>query len=445
MTPVQPDDLRGRGRTAAAWTRHVSPGPAVSLAGPGGDDLLLAAPEAGGCVRLSWLVDPKQQVCGYRVGWQAAAGDAPVAPLQAAVEAVAAHLVDAEQGWRLGSHILVFDADAGALAGIDWGGVPPGNVVLAWRSGDFVAAAHQGLLAGLRARGFGLMLCGAGALPADLPGREWLTHFDVGRPDPALVAAGRNAGLAPGRMVATRVADWHGVEVCGTLRLTAVLPCGEDAVPPAAPRELQPEAVLIVRVMQMLKRNEGLREIEAALKHDAALTYRLLRYINSPAISAGVEIQSLRHAVAMLGYAPLFRWLTLLLAASTSAGGSPPFLLKKAIMRGRFVELLGHELLGPAHADNLFLVGMFSVLGQLLGISTGELLEKVPLAVPVQSAVRDRKGIYGPFLSLAVACGDGAPEILTLAEELFISGRQLTGALLRATQWSQEVLRVGAR
>lgn len=412
-----------------------------------GDDFLVADAEPGGCVAATWLIDGKKQVIGYRLGWQPGAAGADRAPaLQTTLDAVAPHFVHREQGWLLGNSILLFEADPAALPAIDWGGIPPANVVLAWRSGDFVAAESSGLLAALRTQGFGLMLCGASALPADLPGRQWVTHFDVGRPDPQLVAAGRAAGLAASKMIATRVADWRAVEVCTTLRLSALLPSGDDcAPPPGAARELQPDAVLIVRVMQMLQRNEGLREIEAALKRDAALTYRLLRYINSPAISAGVEIQSLRHAVAMLGYAPLFRWLTLLLAASTSASGSPPFLLKKAIMRGRFVELLGQGLLGAAHADNLFLVGMFSVLGQLLGISTRELLEKVQLAVPVQSAVRDGKGIYGPFLSLAIACSEGAPETLTRAEELFIGGRQLNAALLRAMQWSQEVLRAGSR
>lgn len=421
---------------------QFSSGACLAVAG----DELSPGRQPDGCVTVSWLIDAAQQVSGYRLRWQTAqAGGGPSAS-KAAVHAAMQHLVHAEQGWRLGASFLLFDAEPGMLRGLDWGGLPPANVVLAWQADDFAAAHRQGLLAALRAEGFGVMLCGVSDLPLDLPGRQWLTHLDVGRPDPALVAAARAAGLAASRLIATGVSDWNGLEVCRSLRLPAVLSCGDGCVPPGgAARELQPEAALIVRVMQMLQRNEGLREIEAALKHDAALTYRLLRYINSPAISAGVEIQSLRHAVAMLGYAPLFRWLALLLAASSGAGGSPPFLLKKAIMRGRFVELLGQALLGPAHADNLFLAGMFSVVGQILGISTRELLDKVQLAVPVQSAVRDRKGIYGPFLSLAIACGEEAPDTLALAEELFISGGQLTTALLRATQWSQEVLRAGVR
>lgn len=413
---------------------------------PEAGDEASPAREPAGCLTVSWLVDAALHVSGYRLGWQATRPAGGPSALQAAVRAAAEHLVHREQGWRLGTSILLFDAERAALPGIDWGGLPAANVVLAWQARDFAAAQQQGLLAALREAGFGVMLCGADHLTADLPGRQWLTHLDVGRPDPARVAAARGAGVAPTHVIATGLTGWEDLEACRNLRVPAILPHGDGCVPTgAAARELQPEAVLIVRVMQMLKRNEGLREIEAALKHDAALTYRLLRYINSPAISAGVQIESLRHAVAMLGYAPLFRWLTLLLAASAGARGSPPFLLKKAIMRARFVELLGQALLGPAHADNLFLVGMFSVLGRILGISTGELLEKVPLAVPVQSAVRDRKGIYGPFLSLATACGEGAPDTLSLAEELFISGRQLTAALLRATQWSQEVLRAGGR
>lgn len=402
-----------------------------------------------GYVTCASLLDPKKQVIGYRMAWRPA-GPHPAsadAQLQALGDSVRHHFCQRQAGWRMGNIVLFFDVAPGVTA-LDWcEGLPAQNVVLCWQYADFLDPQRQPTLASLRERGFGLMLCGATELPEDKPLRELVTHFDVGAGDPLLITNGRR-GQPPGRrpiqLIATRMEDWPQFEACAARRVPVMVDGSCGSPPVKGPRRaLQPESLLIVALMQMLQRNEDVREIEAALKHDAALTYRLLRHINSPAISAGVEITSLRHAVSMLGYSPLFRWLSLLLATS-NAKVTPPFLMKKAIMRGRFVELLGQTLLGPNHSDNLFLVGMFSFVDQLLGISMTDMLEKVQLAEPVQRAILEREGIYGPFLALALACESDAGEAAALAEALFVSANQVNAAHLLAMVWSQEIARVEA-
>ncbi|MDN8618034.1 hypothetical protein [Variovorax ginsengisoli] len=54
----------------------------------------------------------------------------------------------------------------------------------------------------------------------------------------------------------------------------------------------------------------------------------------------------------MFGYSLLFRWLSVLLA--TSNKDSAAFMTKKAIVRGRFVELMGQGIVPPDEADNQF-------------------------------------------------------------------------------------------
>jgi EAL and modified HD-GYP domain-containing signal transduction protein len=235
------------------------------------------------------------------------------------------------------------------------------------------------------------------------------------------------------------MSGWSDFDAVAARRVPMFVP-GSCARPPVTHpgRALQPEALLIVRVMQMIQRNEDVRDIEAALKHDAALSYRLLRHINSPAIGAGIEIHSLRHAVSMLGYSPLFRWLSLLLATSNTKS-SPPFLMKKAIMRGRFVELLGQALLAASDADNLFVAGMFSMIDQLLGVPMDEVLGRIQLTEGVQKAILSRGGIYGPFLALAESCEAGAAEAARLSDELFMAASQVNAAHLSAMVWAQEV------
>jgi EAL and modified HD-GYP domain-containing signal transduction protein len=289
------------------------------------------------------------------------------------------------------------------------------------------------------------MLRGATALPEDHELLGMVTHFDVGGGDPMLVAAARR-GEQPDHMpvqpIATRMASWKDFEACAARRIDVFADPSCGLPPPVVKtgsHALEPESILIMRLLQMIQRNEDLREIEAALKRDAALTYRLLRHMNSPAVGAGVEIHSLHHAVTMLGYSPLFRWLSMLLATSNPTG-SPPFMMKKAIMRGRFVELMGEIMLPRGESDNLFVVGMFSLIDQLLGIPMQEVLSKVQLSDSVQQAILTRGGVYGPFLSLAEACELDTGDAPRLAEALLLSADQVNAAHLSALAWSQDAV-----
>jgi hypothetical protein len=81
-----------------------------------------------------------------------------------------------------------------------------------------------------------------------------------------------------------------------------------------------------------------------------------------------------------------------------------PRLLQAAIVRGRFAELLGKDLLPRAEAEHLFFVGMFSLLDQLLGIPLQTVVSQILLPDAVVQALLNREGVFGPFLKLVEAC-----------------------------------------
>jgi EAL and modified HD-GYP domain-containing signal transduction protein len=411
--------------------------PAASEASP--EAALLEEAEANGYVSYALQLDAQMRVKGLRFAWRDASGGADAsARCRALIECIAKHL-NPPKGWRLGRLAVYLDVTVDALFLNELQALPPENVVLCMGMDDLADPDTRSMLLFLREQGFGFMLRDAKTLPQDPELLEIVTHLDVGAGDPALIAEARNGeptGRAPIQLVATRMNGWGDFEACAAQRVD-VLVEGRQAPPPVKEvGELQPESLLIVRLMQMLKRNENVRSIEAALKRDVALTYRLLRHINSPAIGVGVEVTSLRHAVAMLGYQPLFRWLSLLLATSNRT--SSHFMMKRAIMRGRFVELMGQGMLPASESDNLFVVGMFSLIDQLLGVPMKEVLEKVQLTEAVQQAILSRQGVYAPFLSLVEACETDNGDASRLAEALFVSAGQVNAAHLSALVWSQE-------
>jgi c-di-GMP-related signal transduction protein len=141
----------------------------------------------------------------------------------------------------------------------------------------------------------------------------------------------------------------------------------------------------------------------------------------------------------MLGYSPLYRWLSVLLANASSSGFSP-ILMHTAIVRGRFAELLGKGFVPKTELDNLFVAGMFSLLDRLLGITMEEVLENIQLPEAVTQALLAREGMYGPFLALAESCEiNNCDKIGELADSLFISAEQVNEAHLTALAWAQSI------
>ncbi|WP_374339310.1 EAL and HDOD domain-containing protein [Methyloversatilis sp.] len=178
-------------------------------------------------------------------------------------------------------------------------------------------------------------------------------------------------------------------------------------------KKLAPAHAQIVRVLNLVRRNADPTQIEAALKQDVALSFKLLRYINSAGFGLMCQVQSFRHAVVILGYEKLNKWLSLLLV---TAGKDPsaPALMQAAIARGRLMEVLGAEFFPREEHDNLFITGAFSLLDRLLGAPMDKVLEEMSLPDSISDALLGQEGAYTPFLKLARACEEATAE--TLAE-----------------------------
>lgn len=203
--------------------------------------------------------------------------------------------------------------------------------------------------------------------------------------------------------------------------------------PEGAPsKTLNPGQAQIVRVINLVRKNADVKEIETALKQDVALSYKLLRYINSAGFGLSCEIQSFRHAVSILGYEKLNKWLSLLLATA-SKDPMAPALMHTALTRARLMELLGQGLVDKQEHDNLFIAGAFSLLDALLGVSMEKALESMHLPEAISDALLGNGGLYAPFLELAQACeGQDGAAIAEQAGMLGLSAEHLNRAQLEA-------------
>ncbi len=387
------------------------------------------------------LLNATQQVLGYELSWfggEQGSGMASDDDLLELVDVAAMQLQGAETASQLNGSLLFLEATPALIAMNVVRKLPARNTVFRLTSADLADPETLKAAAALRQQGYGISLRGADALKPGNPLLQIVSHVE-GRFSHEQGAAIPIAALQSGsvKAVVRKLASWQEFDICALQGLHAFI--GNLYLTPRANAEkkgLNSAQIIIIQLMEMLRQNADIRELEEVLKRDAALSYKLFRYINSVGFGLGAEIQSLRHAVTMLGYSPLYRWLSLLLATA-STDSHAAVLMQTAIVRGRFAELAGQGILPKNEAENLFVVGMFSLLDRLLGMPMEEVLAKIQLAEPVAQALLTRDGMYGPFLGLAEACELNNGNIAALADALFISARQVNEAHLAALLWAQ--------
>ena len=201
---------------------------------------------------------------------------------------------------------------------------------------------------------------------------------------------------------------------------------------------MQPALANILLLINLVRTERPTPEIEVVLKRDPALSFNLLRFINSSGFNLSCEVTSFRHAVMILGLKKLFRWAALLLA--TARDGTPPAVMHTAVVRGRLMELLAAEVT-PEDCDNAFVAGVFSMLDTMTGLPMATVLDGLALPDTVVQALLERTGPLAPFLELAQACECTAEEAFARAAgNLALSNHQVNMAHLHALSWAADLL-----
>ncbi|MDR2787468.1 MAG: HDOD domain-containing protein [Candidatus Accumulibacter sp.] len=239
--------------------------------------------------------------------------------------------------------------------------------------------------------------------------------------------------------VAFNVPDRQGFQDCLNAGLNAAASWFFKQSSGAQAKAINPAQAQIIQIMNLVRKNAEIREIETALKQDVTLSYKLLRYINSAGFGLSCEIQSFRHAVSILGYDKLNKWLSLLLATA-SKDPAAQAQMHTALYRARLMEILGQGLVDRNEYDNLFITGAFSMLETLLGLPTGKVLETMSLPETICDALLGRGGVYGPFLDLAIACeGEDGEAIATQAGMLGLSSDTFNQAQMKALSFAETI------
>ena len=174
---------------------------------------------------------------------------------------------------------------------------------------------------------------------------------------------------------------------------------------------IAPNRLAVLQLVAALQDPDvSLQEVQQLISRDIALSFRLLRYINSAFFGLRHEVGSIGRAIALLGLENIKRWSTL--TAFAGIDQKPREVITTALVRARFCELLGRHF-GERNTEQLFTLGLFSVVDVLMDAPMADVLRSIPFPEDMTHALVAGHGPKGELLDCALACerGDlaGAP------------------------------------
>jgi EAL and modified HD-GYP domain-containing signal transduction protein len=176
-------------------------------------------------------------------------------------------------------------------------------------------------------------------------------------------------------------------------------------------------------------------ELERAVGQNLAVSYRILRYLNSPMGAMPRKIESLRHAIGLVGTRLISNWASLILMEAIEE--KPRELMITTMVRAHMCQQLAAAS-RQKNPDQFFTVGLLSLLDTLMDRPMPEALNALPLVDEVKDALLQHKGP----MAEALECVE-AYERCDWAQTAFakLDEKKIREAYLSSLAWTRTVTR----
>jgi EAL and modified HD-GYP domain-containing signal transduction protein len=199
------------------------------------------------------------------------------------------------------------------------------------------------------------------------------------------------------------------------------------------------ELTILSLLSKLNSQDVNIDEVTKAITQDANLSYNLLRTINSGLFCLPQKVESIKHAIMMLGLAHLKSWISFL--ALSSLDSKPQALTDLAMLRAKMCELLGKSISKRATADDYFTVGLLSLIDAFFDMPMEDLIKKLSLSDAMKNALIKKEGEMGIALECAIRYQNGEwdnAEDNNLLESGVITMENITAAYLESVTWVEE-------
>jgi c-di-GMP-related signal transduction protein len=196
-----------------------------------------------------------------------------------------------------------------------------------------------------------------------------------------------------------------------------------------------------LRVLQAANQPQmNIHSIAERIKEESSLSYRLLRYLNSPAFPILTEVRSIPHALSLLGEQGIRRWVSLV-AIACMGEGKPVELVMLPLIRARFLELLAVPARMESSASDLFLLGLLSVIDAILDMKMSDVLREIPIHEDIRGALLGSHNGFRAMLEIVLLYEWGDWEgVHAAAARLGLADAAIPDKFVQSVEWARGVL-----
>lgn len=178
-----------------------------------------------------------------------------------------------------------------------------------------------------------------------------------------------------------------------------------------------------------------LEKLEEIIKRDVSLSYKLLRFINSSFFKFSVKVESIKHALFLLGSKEIKKWVSVV-SLSVMGYDKPQELLMVSLIRARFCETMAGKIGQQGRASDFFITGLFSVIDALIDRPMQEILADFPISDDIKQALLGGENVLSEVLSLAVFYEKGCWEQTAVcSRKLSFNEAELPDIFLSSVSW----------
>lgn len=344
-----------------------------------------------------------------------------------------------------GKHILVDFTERSVLENLPY--VLPPNLATVKVRED--AGARPEVVAGLarlKSDGYRVAIEGFSGAPECSPlyGLADIVTLDANPGNRDGIAAGMAAAqIYPVAMLAMHVRDRAQFKSCAESGFTLFHGPFFKSSERITVRKLSSNEMLRFMLLQAIEDPDlNLEDLAGTVQRDATVSLRLLAYLNSAAFAFTQKVRSVSHAITLLGWHNVRKWLRVVLLTDMSQGKDARELVLLSAQRGMFLELIGRDHdYWDFDPESLHLLGLFSLADALLGVPMAEIVANLPLDNKMKAALCGEPGNeYLPLLQLARLLEETAwEEIDSLVLELNLDARKVRAAFQSAINWAGEL------
>jgi EAL and modified HD-GYP domain-containing signal transduction protein len=200
-----------------------------------------------------------------------------------------------------------------------------------------------------------------------------------------------------------------------------------------------------LRILEQLHRPElDYPAIEKLIRREVSLASKLLRFINSALFAWDQPVQSIMQALTGMGDHEIRTWVSLATLPSLTVD-KPDELMRTALVRARFCELLAPGAGLDHRKADLFLIGLFSLLDAMLDRPLREVLAEIKLNGEIAGVLLNKLATGNRLASVYALIRQyeaGQWELLAAtADSLKIPRNSVPEIYLDSVAWSEKIFR----